>query len=65
MPLIFDFFRAYRQALIEEEGNVTVFIERYLTYIWLLYVLYIRLSFSPFFLYIALSLPFTPLVPYL
>jgi hypothetical protein len=65
MPSIFNFFGAYGQALIKGEGNVTVPIERHLTYTQLLRVLYIRLSFSPFFLYIASSSPFTPLVPYL
>ena len=45
--------------------SVTVPTERYLTYARLLRALCIRLSFSPFFLYIASSSPFTPLVPYL
>jgi hypothetical protein len=44
---------------------VTVPTERHLTYARLLRALCIRLSFSPFFLYIASSSPFTPLVPYL
>jgi hypothetical protein len=59
MPSIFDFFGACGQALIEGEGNVTVPMERHLTYARLLRALYIRLSFSPFFLYIASSSPFT------
>ena len=45
--------------------SVTVPTERHLTYARLLRALCIRLSFSPFFLYIASSSPFTPLVPYL
>ena len=54
MPLIFNFFGAYGQALIEGGGNVTVPMDRHLTYARLLRALYIRLSFSPFFLYISI-----------